>query len=140
MPKTRNHNEYFRPVYQKSIKGIRHRDPSLIEEILTRPANTWTREQLEAGYETIIDIVSSRKSCPYCLAKLEPDEFVWSWGEYRIGKWNTVRHFCKSCFHTTVREPLLEHAGNCGCNISLIGKGCELPSWLTIECLVGEAK
>jgi hypothetical protein len=132
--KVRQHNEWFRTVCLKYVKGIKYREPELIEEILSRPDNTLTRERLEQGYETIIDIVSSRKSCPCCKAKLPPNEFVWSWGEYHNAKWRTVKHFCRQCFPTEVQQPLLSHGSDCGCQINLISKSDIEPDWITLSC------
>lgn len=72
------------------------------------------------------------KSGPCCPAKLEPNEFIWSWGEYIRVKWHTVKHFCKNCFEKEVQKPLVDHAGPCGCTINLIGKGEKLPEWLKL--------
>lgn len=134
MTKIRQHNEYFRPVNVRYINGQRYRDPKLIEEILKRPGNIYSREDLEQPYNCIVGIESSRKSCPTCKAKLEPNEFVWSWGEYVVGKWRTVKHFCKTCFPSEVQESLSSHTDDCGCQINLVGySGTELPKWLTLE-------
>lgn len=73
----------------------------------------------------------NRKSCPRCSAKLL-GESIWSWGEYAIGKWRTVKHFCQRCFAEAVLKPLLGHAGDCGCTIELVGYHCSLPAWLSL--------
>lgn len=126
------HNEYFRPVNRKSVKGLKQRPAELIEEILQRPGNTATREYLEQPYESFLGYESNRKSCSNCGAKLGDGEFIWSWGEYHCGKWRTVRHFCRLCFQEEVRDVLLSHVAKCGCKVELIGKDGELPEWLTI--------
>jgi hypothetical protein len=80
--------------------------------------------------------LGNRKTCPNCRQRLSIGESIWSWGEYRNARWHTVAHFCRQCFSDTVCEHLLEHAGQCGCTITLVGKGCSLPVWLSlaIEC------
>jgi hypothetical protein len=75
--------------------------------------------------------LSNRKSCPTCGTKLN-GESIWSWGEYHIGKWRTVKHFCRQCFPREVRQPLKKHSSDCGCNITLVAKNAELPEWLSI--------
>lgn len=133
MSRVRQHNEWFRKVNVRYINGLRHRDPALIEEILARPGNTMTREQLEEPYNSIVGVESSRKSCPTCGEKLEKDEFIWSWGEYINAKWRTVKHFCKACFPREVQEPLSSHTDDCGCIVNLVSRGEELPDWLTLQ-------
>lgn len=78
-------------------------------------------------------IAGGRKSCPNCKEKLN-SESVWAWGEYVNGKWRTVRHFCRSCFPTQVLKPLKDHAGPCGCTITLCARSGygPLPEWLTL--------
>lgn len=77
--------------------------------------------------------LGGRKSCPSCDHKLESGESIWSWGEYRYAKWRTVLHFCKNCFATRVQDPLLDHAGPCGCTINICMKGSvKKPAWLTL--------
>jgi hypothetical protein len=78
--------------------------------------------------------LGGRKSCPCCHQKLLPGESIWSWGEYVGGpSWRTVKYFCKLCFPTEVQEPLIHHAGPCGCTITLVGyQGATLPSWLNL--------
>jgi hypothetical protein len=132
--KVRMHNEYFRRVFTTSKDILRYRDEELIQEILARPHNTLTEELLRQPYKSCGPLESSRKSCPTCKAKLLPNEFVWSWGEYRYGKWRTVTHFCSSCFIKEVRNPLLNHGNDCGCSIELVSYGgSSLPDWLTLE-------
>lgn len=129
---TKTHNEYFRRVYVRTVWGMKHRDPALIEEILSRPGNSLPREYLEAPYKTIVGEESSRKSCPECKAKLEVDEWVWSWGNYVSGRWHTVRHFCKACYPSIQRD-LEVHREDCGCDFNLIGyRGETLPDWLIL--------
>jgi hypothetical protein len=130
--KQRIHNEWFRRVNVRLIKGDKYRDEALIQEILSRPDNTWTEEELRKPYTTIIGEESSRKSCPTCKDKLEDGEWVWSWGEYAYGKWRTVRHFCKHCFPDIARD-LAVHREECGCDFELRSRGDVLPSWLTLE-------
>lgn len=130
--KTRNHNEWFRPVYVRTVYGMKTRDPELINEILARPGNDMDRTLLEAPYKTIVGYESSRKSCPTCGEKLAPKEFVWSWGEYANARWHTVKHFCKSCFKSEVHSLLVSHTDDCGCQVTLVGKEVELPKWLKL--------
>lgn len=83
--------------------------------------------------------LGGRKSCPCCGDKLQKGEFIWSWGEYVYAKWRTVKHFCKSCFAAEVQAPLQNHAGPCGCVITIVAyQGERLPAWLTLtpECPV----
>lgn len=77
--------------------------------------------------------LGGRKSCPECLSKLEPGEFIWSHGEYVRAKWRTVTHFCKNCFDYKVRGALVAHTSGCGCTVNLCQKGPEpLPDWLSL--------
>lgn len=48
---------------------------------------------------------------------------VWSWGQYVIGKWHNVMQFCDACVDTRVRDLLMGHGGDCGCEINLVGYG-----------------
>ena len=77
--------------------------------------------------------LGNRKSCPRCSAKLESGESIWSWGEYIRVKWHTVKHFCKNCYETEVKKPLLDHTGGCGCTVELIFKGSSQPAWFKLE-------
>lgn len=82
-------------------------------------------------FRTVMD---RRMSCPRCHAKLPPGESVWSWGEYVIGKWRTVTHFCKECF-PDIQKELVDHAKGCGCQFELVGyQRTSLPDWLTLSC------
>ena len=59
---------------------------------------------------------------------------VWSWGEYHIGKWHTVKWFCRECFEERVKGLLCSHTETCGCTVNLNGyRGEELPAWLKME-------
>ena len=70
-----------------------------------------------------------KRSCPCGAKKVE----VWSWGEYLLGKWRTVEHFCQRCFEP-IRVKLVEHAKPCGCRFELIGYGGQkLPGWLSLD-------
>lgn len=130
---TRVHNEYFRPVYVRTLLGDKYRDEETIAMILARPDNTLTRQELEKPYTCVIGNESSRKSCPTCKAKLGDGEWVWSWGEYLNAKWNTVTHFCRACFHEEVQVRLIAHRDDCGCDFQLVGyQGATLPDWLTL--------
>ena len=77
--------------------------------------------------------LGGRKSCPCCGEKLGRNESIWSWGNYVRVKWVTVKHFCKKCFREAVSDPLLEHAGDCGCSITLVMYHCEQPKWLRLK-------
>jgi hypothetical protein len=80
--------------------------------------------------------LGNRKTCPTCKAKLATIQGignVWSWGEYHNAKWRTVAYFCRQCFASEVAARLASHTGDCGCTINLVGKGCELPNWLTLR-------
>ena len=132
MAKLRQHNEYFRRVYVRQVKGQKRRSHDLIMQILSRPGNTFSYNLLAEPYETIVGEESSRKSCPSCRTKLEEGEWVWSWGEYINAKWHTVKHFCKHCY-PEIRRDLEVHRSDCGCEFNLIGYGGEiLPDWLTL--------
>lgn len=129
----RTHNEYFRRVFVRQIHGEKTRPPELVDEILAREGCTLSRDLLEKPYKTIVGEESRRKSCPHCGTKLEPDEWVWSWGEYVNAKWNTVMHFCKTCFPLYVKDRLLDHRNDCGCDFNLIAYGGDqLPDWLLL--------
>jgi hypothetical protein len=130
-PKQREHNEYFRCVFVKTVYGMKTREPALVNEILARPSNTIDREYLETPYKTVVGYESSRKSCPTCGEKLAPGRFVYSWGEYVRAKWSTVEHFCHACVETEVIQPLKAHDTDCGCRINIVSKyGEELPEAL----------
>lgn len=74
-----------------------------------------------------------RKSCPSCKAKLSFGELIWSWGEYVVGKWRTVTHFCHGCWPEH-QAKLTAHRAECGCNFVLVGyQGEQLPTWLTLD-------
>lgn len=72
-----------------------------------------------------------RKSCPNCKVKLEVGENIWSWGQYIIGKWRTITHFCKNCYPEIQRE-LNNHIDECGCEVEFKGYHCTLPDWLSL--------
>jgi len=121
--KVRNHNEWFRPSFLKTVWEERTREDG-------------TTYQAIAGYE------SSRKSCPTCKAQLsniltvgggELDGYVWSWLEYLNAKPHLVKYFCRACFKEQVQRPLLLHAKGCRCEVTLCGKGVSLPSWITLN-------
>ena len=57
---------------------------------------------------------------------------VFSWGEYICGKWRTVDYVCEACFKPSVLPRLKAHMGECGCSFELVGKGSQLPPWLTM--------
>ena len=76
--------------------------------------------------------LGNRKSCPTCHKRLLAGESIWSWGEYRIAKWRTIKHFCYQCFRKEVLEPLLSHTDDCGCRIELCSNGSSLPMWLRL--------
>ena len=78
-------------------------------------------------------VMGRRKSCPTCKTKLPTGESIWSWGQYICGKWNTVRHFCRSCYQQECLSHLKTHQDGCGCEISLVPySGEEMPKWLTL--------
>lgn len=79
-------------------------------------------------------LLNNRKSCPCCKTKLTQSELIWSWGEYRYGKWTTVKHFCRSCFESEVQKPLSSHTDDCGCQVNLIVKSIIQPDWLQLPC------
>lgn len=75
-----------------------------------------------------------KDKCPTCKCggKRNPVE-VYAWGEYHIGKWRTVKHFCSACFAAEVVEPLMNHADDCGCVINLVPRsGYQLPNWIRL--------
>lgn len=74
-----------------------------------------------------------RKSCPSCRAKLEPGEWIWSWGEYVRAKFRCIRDVCKNCW-PEVQKRLKDHAGDCGCVFELEARGASRPAWMTMEC------
>lgn len=115
MARVRTHNEYFRPFAVRTIYG----------------GNIGTN----APYRIYQGVECSRKSCPNCKAKLEENEFCWTWGEYHNAKFCVVQRFCKSCFEKEVVTPLQKHAKDCGCNIRAIiqnAYGVPYPQWLTL--------
>lgn len=77
----------------------------------------------------------AKNKCPTCKdGGIRKPVEVWAWGEYQYGKWRTVKHFCSHCFASEVVEPLLGHAGDCGCVINLVARsGYSLPSWLVLK-------
>lgn len=75
-----------------------------------------------------------------CLCGQKKTE-VFSWGEYVIGKWRTVDHFCQSCFVERVAVRLSEHAGPCGCVFALKARsGYSIPAWIKMPCTVVNAQ
>lgn len=76
--------------------------------------------------------LGGRKSCPTCYVK-KAGQLYW-WFEYVRVRRNTVKHFCAACYGKEVRDKLLEHAGPCGCTITLVWHGDgPRPDWLTLE-------
>ena len=98
------------------------------------PATKRARIQKVRNHNEYFRTVSlgNRKSCPTCGEKLQNGESIWSWGEYVRAKWRTVKHFCKACFEEEVRGLLIDHAGDCGCNITLVVREIETPEWLKL--------
>lgn len=83
--------------------------------------------------------MGGRKSCPTCRAKLGDGESVWVWGNYVCARWRNVAYFCRACYAVEVAQPMIEHAGPCGCVFQYVGyQGTKLPEWLTLpkECRV----
>lgn len=89
------------------------------------------RKRNHNEYFRIVSL-GGRKSCPTCKSKLADGQRIWSWGNYIYGRWHTVKHFCRECFEEQVREPLIDHADDCGCSITIICRDYQ-PSWLTLE-------
>lgn len=77
-------------------------------------------------------LLGGRKSCPMCKQKLEEGEHIWSWGEYHIARWNTVRYLCKNCW-SDVAEHLSRHTDECGCSVVLVIHSNQRPEWLRLE-------
>lgn len=68
-----------------------------------------------------------KTSCPCGKKKVE----VFAWGEYFRNRWNTIEHFCRSCFITRVRSRLVVHAKGCGCSFVLNARsGYKIPDWI----------
>ena len=57
---------------------------------------------------------------------------VYSWGEYRNAKWNTVEYICQSCWKDWA-DKLKSHTKAAECRFELVGKDCKLPDWLTLD-------
>lgn len=91
--------------------------------IKTRVHNEWFRPVT----------LGNRKSCPTCNAKLPPGESIWSWGEYHVGKWRTVKHFCVNCYLGEVQRPMLMHRIDCGCEFAIKMYHSVQPHWLRFE-------
>lgn len=72
------------------------------------------------------------KHCPTCKEPIPFGESIWSWGEYRVGKWRKIMEFCRECF-PIVRDYLIAHKDGCGCTFELMGRHSVLPHWLTME-------
>lgn len=71
----------------------------------------------------------ARRTCPCGQKKTE----VFGWGEYVIGKWRTIDHFCRHCFTDRVLSRLLSHASGCGCTFQLVARrGYRLPDWIVL--------
>lgn len=134
--KVRQHNEWFRPTLIKELYADVTRPPKLIEAILQNsPEGNLTREILEKPYRSLVGVTSARKKCVTCDRKLPEGEFIWTWGEYRNAWFRVVAKFCVNCFDDVVKNKLLKHANDCGCQINLIvqGKfGVSAPEWLSI--------
>lgn len=69
-----------------------------------------------------------KTKCPDCGTR---NTTVYSWGEYVRAKYRAVRYFCDSpeC-HTPIVEALKQHQRECGCQFELVGKNCQVPSYL----------
>ena len=78
--------------------------------------------------------LGGRKTCPCCGEKLDGGD-IWTWGQYVRAKFRAIKHFCEKCW-PQIRDELNEHTGGCGCTVELVGKGCSLPTWLTLTCPV----
>lgn len=76
--------------------------------------------------------LGGRKSCPTCHAKLEPKEWIWSWGQFINAKFRLIRYCCKSCWKT-VQSDLYKHARDCGCSFELVAKHAPKPSWMMFD-------
>ncbi len=88
----------------------------------TREHNEWFKA-VELG---------GRKSCPECHAKLEPREWIWSWGEYVRMRFTRIRYCCKACFPTVVAD-IRRHTDSCGCTVNLIARIAPRPEWMTLD-------
>lgn len=68
-----------------------------------------------------------KHSCPCGEKKCD----VFAWGEYVLGKWRTIDHFCYKCFSSRVLKRLKEHLVQCGCDFSFVPRaGYSIPNWL----------
>ncbi len=72
--------------------------------------------------------VDRPKRCPTCHAKAQ----VWSWLEYVNARARLVQQFCEHCW-PAIRAKLNEHAGPCGCMITLQIMNRDKPGWLTLD-------
>src|SRR6185437_6320203 len=73
------------------------------------------------------------RNCTNCGAPMHGAS-MYAWGEYVVGKWQTVKHFCRACFVRDVATQLATHAQDCGCTITICARnGYSLPEWLYIE-------
>lgn len=82
--------------------------------------------------------MGGRKSCPTCKEKLGENESIWSWSEYVNAKKRLIKHFCRNCFAEEVAAPLVSHASDCGCNITLVVRGAPRPEWLVLRMCIPE--
>jgi hypothetical protein len=56
---------------------------------------------------------------------------VYSWGQYVVGKWRTIYHFCEHCAVERIEAPLSSHIADCGCSVSFQWKpGRQMPGFL----------
>lgn len=81
----------------------------------------------------------NRKSCPTCRAKLEAGEWIWSWGEYRYGKFRAIKDVCKACWPKLAVD-LNDHTAECGCAVELEARGASRPAWMNLECTMQPKK
>lgn len=124
-------NSTIPSVYKCDTRLIGVRHHSGVRSISELKEKTMAKQRSHNEWFRSVSL-NNRKSCPSCKKKLEANEKIWSWGEYRFAKWNTVKHFCKACFAKEVREPLVGHTDDCGCKVELNIQGNK-PYWLNLD-------
>jgi len=101
---------------------------------MTIPSYLFEKPASKAVKNIYIRTVSlnNRKSCPTCLQKLNGNS-IYSSGEYRNGKWNTIQHCCEFCFSNNLKKDCESYQKYSDREIVFVGyQGTKIPDWLRL--------